>query len=517
MAPDAAVPALPRAARQRALNPAYARGFARNLAVGAGAFAIALAYACIKGVNLQDESWFLQVVNRVLSGDVLYRDVAFGATPLSVYASTALASVFGIEVLVVKAVVSICFAISVLACWSIARRLEFGPRRTVACIAALLLYLLPGISAFGAAYTPMAIASMLVCFACVLAASDGNRRALVLGAVAAAVCFASKQNMGVYALAAFLIVLVGRGRIRSAVQVTGVFAVTTVVLLLPVILNGGLAWLVDYGFTGKGTYMRLGHVSYAWQVAGILTTLGDIRSLRVFYWEHQFLLPILTLAVLAFAVVARGQRDAQTMVVVLFAGAGLASVFPRAEWLHLTVANPFLIIATAHLWPTLRAAMTRRAASLWVWLAGVWLGAGLVALVCAAALQTKNPQQVWSTLPHFRGVMIERAALVDLEREVGSLRDNATEGALFIVGPKAGFYYVLTGLRNPTAFDYPFATTFGKAGEERTARAIREGTIKAACIDPAMPPRFRPLLVETAIRQTMKPERVAGSCHAFRL
>jgi hypothetical protein len=511
MAPDAAVPAVPRAARHGALKPARTRGFARSLAAGTGAFTIALAYACIKGVNLQDESWFLQVVNRVLSGDVLYRDVAFGATPLSVYASAALASVFGIEVLVLKAVVSLCFAISLLACWSIARRLEFGPRRTIACIAALFLYLLPGISAFGAAYTPMAIASMLVCFACALAAVAGNRRALVLGAVAAAVCFASKQNMGIYALAALLVVLAGRGGIRSGAQVVGVFALSTLALLLPVILSDGLAWLVDYGFTGKGTYMRLGHVSYAWQVAGIVTTLGDIRSLRVLYWEHQFLLPLMTLAAVAYAVIAKGQRDAQTVVVLLFAGAGLLSVFPRADWLHLSVANPFLIIAVAHIWPTLRAS------SFWVWLVGAWLAAGLVALVCAAALQTNAPQQAWSTLPHFRGVMIDLAALVDLERETRSLRDNAAGGELFIVGPKAGFYYVLTGLRNPTPYDYPFATTFGKAGEERTARAIREGRIKAACIDPSTPAKFRPIIVETAIRQTMKPERAAGSCYAFRL
>jgi hypothetical protein len=517
MAPDAAVPAVSRAARSRTLKPARARVFGRRLAAAAGAFAIALAYACIKGVNLQDESWFLQVVNRVLSGEVLYRDVAFGATPLSVYASAALASVFGVEILVIKAVVSICFAISLLACWSIAHRLEFGPRRMAACTAALLLYLLPGISALAAPYTPMAIAAMLVCFACALSAVAGSRRALVLAAVAAAVCFASKQNMGVYALAALMAALVSGGRARSCVRAMVVFALTTVVLLLPVMLGGGLAGLADYGFAGKGAYVRLGHVSYAWQFIGILTTAGDIRSPRVLYWEHQFLLPIIALAVVAYAVLAKRRRDAQTITVLLFAGAGLASVFPRADWSHLTSANPFLIIAGAHVWPTLRASLTQRAASFWIWLAGGWLSAGLTALVIAAVLQTHAPRQAWSTVQHFRGVMIERAVLEDLESEVANLRDHAADGELFMVGPNAGFYYLLSGLRNPTPFDYPFATTFGTAGEERTARAIREGAIKAACIDPSTPARFRPVAVETAIRQSMKPERAAGSCHAFRL
>ena len=37
------------------------------------------------GVNTRDEAWFLQVVARVADGDVLYGDVFFGSTPLSVW------------------------------------------------------------------------------------------------------------------------------------------------------------------------------------------------------------------------------------------------------------------------------------------------------------------------------------------------------------------------------------------------------------------------------------------------
>src|SRR5687768_11608301 len=34
-------------------------------------------------INAADESWFLQVAYRLATGDVLYRDVFYGATPLS--------------------------------------------------------------------------------------------------------------------------------------------------------------------------------------------------------------------------------------------------------------------------------------------------------------------------------------------------------------------------------------------------------------------------------------------------
>ena len=48
-------------------------------------FASGLFVSITRGANMADESWFLQVIHRVTNGDVLYRDVFFGATPLSVY------------------------------------------------------------------------------------------------------------------------------------------------------------------------------------------------------------------------------------------------------------------------------------------------------------------------------------------------------------------------------------------------------------------------------------------------
>ena len=47
-----------------------------------------------RGVNITDESWFLQVLYRVSSGGVLYRDMFFGATPLSVYLTLIPVSIF---------------------------------------------------------------------------------------------------------------------------------------------------------------------------------------------------------------------------------------------------------------------------------------------------------------------------------------------------------------------------------------------------------------------------------------
>ena len=53
-----------------------------------------------EGFAAPDESWFLQVVARLQSGETLYRDVYFNATPLSVYVTLGLTSIFSTELAV---------------------------------------------------------------------------------------------------------------------------------------------------------------------------------------------------------------------------------------------------------------------------------------------------------------------------------------------------------------------------------------------------------------------------------
>ena len=52
---------------------------------GAALFGMGLISTITQGVITNDESWFLQVVHRMTQGEVLYRQIFFGVTPLSAY------------------------------------------------------------------------------------------------------------------------------------------------------------------------------------------------------------------------------------------------------------------------------------------------------------------------------------------------------------------------------------------------------------------------------------------------
>ncbi|HLL83693.1 MAG TPA: hypothetical protein VK420_13600, partial [Longimicrobium sp.] len=149
----------------RARGPA---AWARWAAAGAAAFTLALAYSAASGFGRADESWFLRVVDRVLAGEVLYRDVFLGVTPLSVFLVAPLAALFGTEVLVVKAAVALCVAATAVIGAGICRQLGAGWRPAAAFAASVFVYVMPGLTRLGSPYSGLALALLLACLACTL-------------------------------------------------------------------------------------------------------------------------------------------------------------------------------------------------------------------------------------------------------------------------------------------------------------------------------------------------------------
>ena len=85
------------------------RRFFLWVAAGLALFILGFGFMLVAGVNVFDESWFLQVLSQLSLGDILYRDVFFGITPLSVYLTYIPIRIFGVQILVVKVVMSLCF------------------------------------------------------------------------------------------------------------------------------------------------------------------------------------------------------------------------------------------------------------------------------------------------------------------------------------------------------------------------------------------------------------------------
>jgi hypothetical protein len=486
-------------------------------AAGAAVFALALAFSAASGFGMADEAWYLRVVDRVLAGEVLYRDVFLGVTPLSVYVAAPLAAVFGTEVLVVKAVVALCFTASVLTGCGICRQLGLGWGPTLTFGASLFVYLLPGATLLGSPYSVLAQALLLGCLACALrwlhaarAPVRGlgtGRGALAAAGAAAGLCFMAKQNIGLLALAALgaTVLAASRGvRPRDVLErlalVAVAFAGVAALVIAPVVVSGGFAGLIDYGFTGKGAYVRAGRISYWTGVAELVSVLGalpDRLSIR-FLWQHQFALPFVAFPVMLAAWSwGEPERRIESAAVLLFVAAGFLGVFPRATASHLAIGNPLLLLGLVHGWGRLRA--RARAPRLVEAAAVAWVGILLAGTASVPVRLLASGRLELSRLPHFRGVVVDPGMARRALSTARQLSRSTTDREIFLITPHAGFYYLLTGLGNPTPYDYPMVTAFGSGGEARVEAMLRGGRIRAACVDPAISPVLRPARAVNAV------------------
>ncbi len=489
----------------------------------AGAF-----YSLASGIRQGDESWFLRVVDRVSSGETLYRDVFFPSTPLSVYAARAVSSVAGVQMLVVKGLAVTCFVASALLTCLAARQLGLRGRRLV-LVGAVAFVLMPPQP--DSLYTPFASTLLLACLTSTLAwlRRSGTARLAVAG-VAAGATFASKQSIGLYALAALLVAIAAGPRARSAQRgraggfalATLAFTLAALVPLVPVWLTGGGPKFLDYGFFGHGAYVRLAQQPYLSQLAAAFALLEplSLHGLKM----AGYALPILLLPLVAAAALAcaflRGRGSQRPMIVTAaaFGAAAFAGAYPLYQPGHLIYAMDALLVATVAAWVGLRPVIPRRWTRGALVLMIVWTTGSAAVMFGSRMAKIASGELVAVGLPHFSGTLADphdppdRAAVAALAAVPG--------GSVFIVSPEAGFYYLASGVRNPTPFDDPFPTAFGRDGQRDVIRALHHRAIPAACLAPPAPglkPALRLTALERAVKQVMARGRDIRVCTLYHL
>ncbi|HBC93481.1 MAG TPA: hypothetical protein DCZ10_11465 [Pelotomaculum sp.] len=505
---------------------------------GLSLFCLCFWLSITEGFNMADTSWFLQVVHRVTSGEVLYRDVFFGATPFSIYLTAIFTALFGTEILVVKEITALCLVLTVLVSCRIVQALGFHQGFPYLLVLALIVYAPPEV----AVYQPLANLFFLICFYAALvwtksgkavnrAGKGKSTGALAAAGLAAGLCFVSKQNIGIYALGALLLVVAcNSSSIRLKRQrkpadlllVLAAFFLVSALVFLPVWFSGGIEKLLDYGFFNKGTYIRLGRVSYLdglSQLAVLLGNIGSFDNLKTIYLLAPFLLPFLTFGALLAAWLHPSVDKRMTTTVVLFVGAAFLGIFPRAGRTHLTFVIPELLIGLAYAWFLVKPHLTAR----WVRLiqAGpvLWFGTGLAFMLMNPLVKVSTADYQISNLPHFRGVFMNTDKLKEIHSFAQSLTEEvASNERAFILSPYAGFYYLVSGLKNPTSFDYPLATAFGRNGESEVIAAISRREIDTVFLGPQLnEPSLHPVLLAGYIQGHMKRERDWGGFIIYRL
>lgn len=482
-------------------EPAATASGWRDALLGCAVFLVGLFLQITGSFSAEDEAWFVQVVRRVLDGDVLYRDVAFGINPLSVYVITPLAWLFGPELLVVKFVQSLVFTAAALVVLRIVRKLGArGVVADVAVLAGLLACAPPGATI--SLYTPLSMLFVVCALDETIDWLDGRECGRVhramRGGLWIGAAFAAKQNVGILAFIALAVVLVtvrpsseggsSNDRWRDLGRMTMGAAIVVAVVLAPVLLTGGFAAFLDFGYFGKTTYLR---------VAGIdpFTTLSDwtralvgcqsVEGLRQFLVIQAAILPVLVFGGLAgLAPVWWAADRRRTLAILVFALVGYAASFPRADLAHIAGAVPVLLVAFVHVVVLARARVPRRvglAACTALFVMGT---AGAASRVASGAIRCASPNHQISRLPGLQGILAPKSYLDDIRRRADDL-DVLLErkDAVFLLSARSGMFSLVGNRTNPTPFDYPFVTTLGSEGEDGLIAMLESGRIQRVCID----------------------------------
>lgn len=486
------------------------------------------------------EVWFLQVVHRVTSGEVLYRDVYFSSTPLSVYISMAFALLFGTELLVGKAITALCFALTCVLSYRVAQQLGLDRAGAMLVLGTLLVWRQGG----NFSYTPLVYFFLLVALSAILMwwrsvrmgthlLENAAKIGLVVTGVGAGLGFASKQTVGGYTLIAVcLSIAVGYYKsgadrhqlLKAYALVFSAWFLSVAAVLLPVWLSGGMQQLISYGVLDVHSYVRASSIPYGAHLNLLIRLLTDPtpwRHVDAIIWQLMFLLPFPTFAVLAWLWL-RSDLDRRKLVTILllFIGAAFAGVFPRVDIGHMLPAVPFFVLGLVWACNQIisqcegRWFKVVRKGFLLAWAMAITCGlmVNIWGLIPRPGAVPREP----CNLPHFRGLLF-RADYVEEVRSQAEMLKRYTGGEpTFILNPSAAFYYLLTGMKNPTPYDFPLACAFGRNGEAEVIEGIQQGRIRYVCISPLGSDELAPVQLERYVLEHMEPMRDVGFCTLYR-
>jgi NADH:ubiquinone oxidoreductase subunit 6 (subunit J) len=473
-----------------------------------------------------DAAWWLQLSDRLNCGDAPYRDFFLGVLPFPLWLTSAFTGLFGAEAWVLKLLVDATLVATAL----LAARIALG--LSVSRLGALLVGLaslafttLPTASPYNALSHLCALAGLALVLAWYAPATrrPGSRLLLCAAGAAVGLSVAGKQTVGAAAGLALVASVIlysprpsggWRGRLADAALAAGVAAAVVVVVLIPVAITGGLDELWTQAFE-KGEYVRTASVSYIDGVSELGRVIADPVTRG---WDPRgylylvFVIPPLA-AVLVVAATLR-RPSPELLPVSLFAAAAVGAALPRAAYYAVGATVPFCAIAIAMAVSQMitdREERRRGSAPRGVRIAAAASGALLLALLAVslfrAPLERLTDDPAISDLPHFSGVLIDGDQLDQFERQAEELRaaDQGSDTTM-ILSYDAGFLYLISGVENVMAADYPAITTMREQGQDEAIEAISSGRILRVCLGNFdLDPGQRPERIESWVLTHMRP------------
>jgi hypothetical protein len=485
------------------------------IVVAVTTFLMGLWLSLFQEINLDDETWFLQVVRRVLDGEILYRDIYFGATPLSVYVTAFLGSIFGSELWVARFTLVLYFVSGLLLACAILRELGVFSRFSILFILSFFVFAHFQVTWGFSGYNGLAKVFLLSCFLTLLKWNRSfSLKHLLFSSIFAGLCFCSKQNVGLLALLALLLVggIVCKSRsvkIEEALKQVALILVTFLIVvfavLLPTIFEGGWENFLDYAWLNKKRYLDAEHCSYFLQLPHF-----DSYSLLIFCAPALILLGFLFIHF-------RLQKEDRVpwLILCVFLGAAGLNLYPRPDNFQKMTFVPFLLIFIAY--------CSEKAK---VFFSHVYLRVPMLVWLCIVTANSMiqplrllfTNRVIFSHLRHFSCIFVDEAAYRHWKAIKKQVSKSMIGERCFFLSTHGGFYYLLFEKKNPTPFDYPIHTALGCHGENLIINKIQTHAIHALIMDhiswsnwPYMPLDRHPFMLEAFIKDRLNEKKLETS------
>ena len=238
--------------------------------------------------------------------------------------------------------------------------------------------------------------------------------------------------------------------------------------------------------TDKGAYLTTGRLTFAGEAHRLARSRPDL-------WWIDLTAYAVTVVAAVGTVVAAFTRTPGAVEGLCLAAVSVAGNYPRASPSHVragaapALAALVLVLATA---PTALAVVLAALATLG--------GLGLVASWRRPGRAPEVEVDVLDGLPLLSPMPAR--SLTDGKR----VRDTAGRRVLVLRSDAAQWYLALD-MRNPTRYDYPLASTFGRAGQEDVAARLRRSDVEWCLMAPADAGPLTPDRLEEAVRSCMDP------------
>ena len=412
-----------------------------------------------RGANLLDEGSQVAMANRILHGEVIYRDFLTVATPGSFYTVAWLFQIFGTDLMVVRwAVMALNLGI-VIVTLSIARHLMSWPFAAASALLAVVwgwFLLAPNL------YSLEAMFFALLALAYYLHALRRGESWLFVAGLSCGVAMMVKQNIGFYAATGLALSLaISSPQRRQSIRNFGFGAVVVVVpvLLYLIAIGAGPHLYENWVYYPLQRYPQ----GLAFAYPPFFPFEGPDVWQKVVLSLPWFMYPGAVVFLIAFALQRRSASDRTwrlewnaLLAVTLFGALTFLQAFPRADLTHILfgMAPAFILLGyfCFKLSQLFRVAQAQALGIAAVVLALVPLAA-LIREGYSLTMAGYETEYVPLTTERARGIRTSIRNAAQIDQVTAYLRNHTSPNDPIFVVPWAAGFYFLADRPNPTRFD----------------------------------------------------------------